>query len=126
MIADPKLKQARAEIEAILKRYDIAAFCVLHNAPGNGEIFADLSPSYSRVTGVLPEVRVRIKREDYGSDMAAWGRDAAVTANLISFMGKALGSCAMPLLELSKIIDAKLGAEHGIEHHQPDSPKGAP
>lgn len=41
-----RLKLAQAEIEAVLKKYDLAGVVGLHT-PGASKLFFDLSPSYS-------------------------------------------------------------------------------
>ncbi len=114
---DAKLIQARGEINAILKKHDIAAYVFLHNAPGKSEVFSHLSPSYSKLVEVpAPDdnigFRVRSKLVDYNGDVEAQKRDLAATANMVSSMALLMGSTAMALLKLATIIDEAVGAEH--------------
>lgn len=114
---DAKLIQARGEIDAILKKHDIAAYVFLHNAPGKSEVFSYLTPSYSKLAEVpAPDgnigFRVRSKLADYGGDKEAQRRDLAATANMVSSMAMLMGTTAMPLLSLAAFIDEKIGAEH--------------
>lgn len=112
-MADPKLIEARDRIRAVLDDLDIAGHVVLHNAPGSLEVLSKLDPSYSKLIGLPPMVRLHSKLSDYHGDAEAQRRDLEATANLVRAFGEALASNAMMLLELSQIIDANVGAEHG-------------
>jgi hypothetical protein len=114
-----KLKRARAEIEAILKAYDIAGHVVLHE-PGWGEVFAHLSPSYSCVTGSFPSVRLRSKLADYGGDADAQKRDLEATVNMLSIFAELLGQAALSFIELSTVANIKTRAEHTEGQFIPD------
>jgi hypothetical protein len=114
---DSKLIQARAEIEEILRRHDIAAHVVLHNAPGNSKIFMRLTPGYSKLAELGSErdgisFRLRSKLADYGGDVEAQKRDLAATANMVSSIAMHLGTAAMPMLRLAEQIDRAVGATH--------------
>lgn len=115
---DAKLLTARAEIEAVLKRHDIAAWFILHNAPGEIEVFAAFQPSYSvlhPVTdagGKLTQIRIRSKASDYAGDREKQLAHQAATANMVSGFATVMGGTALQLLELSMTIDAAFGAEH--------------
>ena len=85
----PKLKQARAEIEAILKKHDIGGWCILH-APSHAELFMDINPSYSKLQGTFPVIRVHSKLEDYGGDQQAQIADLSATVNMINMMSEGL------------------------------------
>jgi len=111
-MSDSKLLKARAEIEAIIDRHDIAAHVVLHNAPGSLEIFYRLQPSYSRLIGLPPMVRLRSKLAEYKGDADAQRRDLEATANMVSGIATALGGNAMMMLELASLIDGWTGAKH--------------
>jgi hypothetical protein len=120
-MSDPKLLAARAEILAVLKRYDIAGHIVLHNAPGNLEIFSKFDPSYSRLIGLPPVVRLRSKAADYGGDKDAQRRDLEATANMVSGIATTMAENAMNLLNLAAWIDNATGAKHTPLHPGPDS-----
>jgi hypothetical protein len=122
---DPTLKQARAEIQAILDRYDIAGFVALHR-PGNGECWLHIAgPSYSKMTGGPVDYRIRSQLVDYGGDVAAQKRDLESTAQMLHTLAQMTAEMALPLMALSTDIDKKVGATHQPGRHEPDPPKGA-
>lgn len=124
-ISDPKLKAVRAEIEALLKKHDVAGVCVLHNAPNSSESFAFLEPSYSQITGVAPHFRFRAKADDYAGDLERMARDVNATANMTSSIALGLGIAGLHYLELATAVDKITGAKHSGPTFQPDAPKGA-
>lgn len=115
---DAKLIAARAEIEDILQRHDVAAHVVLHNAPGNSEVFMRLTPRYSRLVPMGSErdgleYRLLSKLADYNGDAKAQARDLAATANMVHSIAMALGQDAMAMLQLSDFVSSSTGATHG-------------
>lgn len=115
---DPKLIAARAEIEEIVRRHDIAAHVILHNAPDQSEVFMRLTPRYSRLQELGSEregtfYRLRSKLADYGGDAAAQARDLAATANMVHSLAMHLGTCAMPMLQLADQVNHATAAIHG-------------
>jgi hypothetical protein len=114
-----KLKQARAAIEKILKRYDIAGHVVLHE-PNYGEVFMNLTPSYSKLSGTPPLMRLRSMVADYGGDREARRADLEATANMVAIMAELMASNALIFLDLKTWIDAKLGAKHTDSVFEPD------
>lgn len=108
-----RLKIARLEIEAILKKHDLAGVAVLHT-PGMAEIFYDVAPSYSCLryndkTGML---RVRSKLADYGGDAAAQRLGQAATANMAAALADSLGRAALMFLGMAEVVDKEMQAEH--------------
>lgn len=112
-MSDQKLIEARDRIKAILDELDIAGHISLHNAPGNFEIFTKLDPSYSKLKGLPPLVRLRSTLADYGGDADAQRRDLEATASMVSGIGTTMAMNALQLMELAAWIDARVGAEHG-------------
>lgn len=115
---DVKLIQAHAEIAALLRKHDIAAHVVLHNAPGESEVFMRLTPSYSRLVeqavsheGVVYRLRSKLV-EDYGGDREAQVRDMAATANMVCSLATHLGEAALSMRSLAQHIDQLVGAKH--------------
>lgn len=115
---DPKLIAARAEIEAILRKNDIGAWVVLHNAPGEIEVFSHLTPSYSILQtttgehGNLQAVRILSKLDQYDGDREKQRADQGATAGMINSFALVMGTTAISLIELANTIDEAVGAEH--------------
>lgn len=120
-----KLKTARAEIEAVLKRHDIAGFVSLH-APGWGEQFWNIWPSYSVLVGDMPAIRVKSKAADYGGDLQRQRADQQDTAGMIHHLAISMAGCGMQFLELAQALDAQFGAEHVDKGFIPDPSKSNP
>jgi hypothetical protein len=120
-----KLKQARKEIEAVFKKYDIAGFAALH-APGWGEQFWNIWPSYSILIGDFPAIRIRSKLSGYGGNVKAQVKDQEDTAGMMKALSQSTAEAAIQFLELSRVLDAKLGAEHTDKGFIPDPSKHNP
>jgi hypothetical protein len=112
------LKAARAKIEKVLKEHDIAGFVSLH-APGHGEVFWNIWPSYSILKGDFPTIRIVSKRADYPSPHEQQ-EDQAATANMMMHLSTSMAGCAMQFLELSKVLDAKFESKHTEGTFKPD------
>lgn len=112
----PKLKKAMVEIEAIIKKHDIAASVVLHT-PFNGEHKLFIQPSWSCVSEVSDKhVRVKAKLEDYPTQLA---RDKSLTetSNMLNILANLTGNQALALMSVSDMVDSKIGAEHTDRGH---------
>lgn len=115
---DAKLLAARAEIETVLRRYDVAGWVILHNAPGELEWFSHLSPSYSRIVmEPRPDggssMRMRAKPADSSPGAIEEERRAVqATANMMHMMALALGDAAMQMLPAAEKINKATGAKH--------------
>lgn len=116
-----RLKIARAEIEGILKKHDLAAVVALHT-PGMTEFFYDITPSYSRVwiDEVVGQLRVKSKLSDYGGDKDAQLLDQGATANMIHGLAADLSSAADMFGSIAPFIDRVLSAEHTDPVYRPD------
>jgi hypothetical protein len=123
-LANKKLKAARADIEKVLRRHDIAGIVFLHTAPGSSEAFMRLDPSYSKLVGVPPTVRLMSKLADYGGDERRQLEDLAATANMVHSLAVLCAQTAMPLLDLAQTIDTATGAEHTGLGFEPDPQPG--
>jgi hypothetical protein len=119
-MSDPKLLQAMDRIKFILTELDIAGHIVLHNAPGKVEIFTRLDPSYSRLIGLPPVVRLRSKLADYAGDQEAQRRDLEATAGMVASFAEVLATTAMHMMELGTWIDDRLGTRHTPLTADPD------
>jgi hypothetical protein len=116
-----RLKIARAEIEAVLKKHDIGGAVVLHT-PGMTEWFYDIRPSYSCawIDDAASVVRVRSKLADFGGDAEAQQRGQAATANLLNGLARDLGQAAIMFLDVAHVADQALRAEHTASVHVAD------
>ena len=112
-MSDPKLLQAMEKIKQVLDDADIAGHVVLHNAPGKFEILTKLDPSYSKLIGLPPAVRLRSKLADYEGDVDRQRADLEATASMVGGLGELMGKSALSFILLSEWIDANTGAEHG-------------
>ena len=112
-MSDSKLTEARDRIKRILDEADIAGHVVLHNAPGKLEVFTKLDPSYSKLIGLPPIVRLRSKLADYGGDTTKQREDLQATASMVRGIAELTGVTAVQLMDLADFIDEKTGAKHG-------------
>jgi len=120
-----RLKTARLEIEAVLKKHDLAGVVVLHT-PGMAEFFYDIRPSYSCVwiDEQAPALRVKSKLSEYGGDVNAQRHDQAATANMIHGLAEDLEGAAGMFSPIAAFIDRALRAEHTAAEHTPDPMEG--
>lgn len=120
-----RLKLARTEIEAVLKKHDLAGVVVLHT-PGMTEFFHDIRPSYS--CAWLDEqaqmLRVRSKLDHYHGDAQAQQHDQAATANMLHGLAEDLNSASGMFLDMAAIADRMLRAKHTPAAFVPDPMEG--
>lgn len=121
-----KLKVVRQEIEAIIRKHDVAGFVTLHGVDA-GEVFWNIWPSYSILSGDFPSIRIVSKAADYkGLEVKKREFDMAQTAQMIDHLGTTMGGCGLQFLELAKVLNAKLGATHEDKGFTPDPSKFNP
>lgn len=123
-----RLKVARLEIEAVLKKHDLAGVVVLHT-PGMAEFFYDIRPSYSCVAideevGAL-RVRSRLQ-QDYQGDQQAQQHDQAATANMVRAIADNLQGAAGMFVAAALFVDRALRAEHWASHYVVDPSEAKP
>lgn len=111
-----KLKSARAEVEELLKRYDIVGHFVLC-APHNAEAGVCLEASWSKLRmEAAPEggviVRLRSHHEEYGGDLERQQRELEASVCVPAMMWPILAQAAMSMQELSEELDEVTGATH--------------
>jgi|SRR5215510_5693282 len=117
-----RLKKAKEEILAVLKKYDCAGYVVLHR-PNWNEVFWDIKPSYSILLGEFPTIRIRSKlQEDHGGDKDKQRFAQEQTCQMIHGMAKLMGNHAMMFLELNAVLTAKFKPEHSEDDYIPDPP----
>lgn len=108
----PKLKMAMEEIKAIIKKHDVGAIVVLHS-PGHCEYLNALEPSYSCVKIENGgKVILKTKSTHYNGDKKKRDEIATATSNMLSALGTVGGRLSMNVLELSKVLDEHINAEH--------------
>lgn len=102
----PKLKKAAAEINEILKKYDIAGVVLLHT-PGHSEYLLKLDPSYScaNMNEKTGEVRLKATEAMYGKVK----RDKMLedTTNMVVCLAHIASMEAMNLINLQKMLETK-------------------
>ena len=116
-----RLKVARTEIEAILRKHDLAGVVVLHT-PGMTEFFYDVQPSYSCACIDEEHHAVRIKSvgADYGGDRQAQRHDLSATSNLFFAVASDLNDAAGMFAEIAGAVDLLTNAKHTAAVHVPD------
>lgn len=113
-----RLKVARIEIEAILRKHDLAGVVILHT-PGMTEFFYDVRPSYSCAWIDQEHQRVRVKSlaADYGGDVQAQLLDQAASANLFYGLASDLTAAASMFADVAAVVDRATRAEHSPAKH---------
>jgi hypothetical protein len=109
-----RLKTARIEIEAVLKKHDLAGVVVLHT-PGMGEFFYDIRPSYSVcwIDESVPMVRIKSKLDsDHGGNAEQQVHDQAGTANMIAAIVDNLSAGARMFMDVQHVVDRAFLAKH--------------
>lgn len=107
----PKLKKAMQEIKDILSKHDIAGLVVIHE-PGHSEFLNKLDPTWSacRING--DRIRVKAKLEDFAGNVKARNKAIADTSNMLHLLCDTTARMLMPLMDMSKRVDATVGADH--------------
>lgn len=123
--AQKKMKDARAEIEAVLKKHDIAGFVTLHAGGSWGEVFWNMWPSWSIVVGDFPAIRLKSKAADYPS-LIEQRHAQEQTAQMLNHLAMSMGACSVQFLELSQVVDGVLEATHVDKGFTPDPSKSNP
>lgn len=116
-----RLKIARTEIEALLKKHDLGGLVVLHT-PGMCEFFYDIQPSYSCawIDERFGGLRVQSKRADYDGDLEAQRNDQAATAQLLRAFAEQTVRAAIMFTQVAEVADRLLQAEHSAGQLVPD------
>ena len=109
---DVKLKVAAEEIKDILRKFDIAGAITLH-APGHGEYFLHLNPSYScAYMHEDDQIRFFSKIKNYVDKETAI-KHQTDTANMLHILTQVTAINFTVLEQLSKSLDDEIGAIHG-------------
>lgn len=111
----PKLKMAMLEIDAILKKHDIAGFVIIHT-PGFSEYLNYINPSYSCAKLEPNGVRFKLKADEVGGREKA-AKIAAETLNLITHFSEILGRYGLLYMEAQEILNEKWQGESGPDEH---------
>ena len=108
-----RLKVARAEIEAIIQKHDLAGAVVLHT-PGMSEWFYQVNPSYSclHVDEQAGTARVKSLLADHGGDRQAQLLEQACTANMVASLASELHLGAGMFNFLQRVVDQAARAAH--------------
>lgn len=100
------------EIKAILDKYDIAGFVVLHTPPFS-EHYLKINPSYScaRFEELADGTAIRFKaklQEDFQGDKVACHKKVTDTINMFDHLSMRTGETAMALIDMQRLIDTKV------------------
>ena len=122
-----RLKVARLEIEAVLRKHDLAGVVVLHT-PGMAEFFYDIRPSYSCawIDESVPMLRLKSKVADYAGDARAQQHDQAATANMARALAEDLSHAAQMFVGVAHVIDRAFKSEHTTGFLVPDPMEAKP
>ena len=114
----PKLKNAMAEIKAILEKHDIAGAIVLHE-PGFGEHLIRLDPSYSSA-----KLLNALKSKNYKPDFKTYTegiKKIESTVNMFRIMAELSGKTTLHLMDWSDNLEGVYKPTHfngGYTTHQ--------
>ena len=121
-MSDPKLKEAAAEIQAIMRKHDIAGYTMLMSKT-NSEFMFTLDPSWSAVVVAEDHIRIRAKEAELGSKEAVKEK-AELTAHILcqlrdlSAHGFSVADHLIKKMETVYEIDHK--PYSGFEPHRPN------
>lgn len=118
-----RLKIARAEIEAVLKKHDIAGVVVLHT-PGMTEFFYDIRPSYSCCWIAGQDFRIRSKLAEFDGDAEAQRHDQGATANMLAGLAQDLAQAGIMFLSVAQVADRAFDVTHTDAVLVPDPNEG--
>jgi len=132
MAISPKLKQARAEIEAILQKYDLGATFYLYtntgieekrdgtfHATGICEYSMNLDTSYSCLKASSEGIRFRSLKDEYSGDTIKQAADQAASINMLESIAAIQSEHALRMLELHKILKKRMGGSSEDYGHRP-------
>lgn len=109
---DPKLKEAAAEIRAILRKHDLAAYIAMAS-PTHGEFAMEITPTWSAVKWEDRDngkLRIRVKEAELGKEKAH--ALAESTAHMI-FQLRDLTALGFKMTDnLAEILKAEIEIEH--------------
>ena len=119
----PKLKEAMAEINAVLERHDIAAHVVLHE-PGFSEYLWRIDPSWSVIrfgveSSSVTGFRFRSKLEDYGGDKDLQKREQDASINMIVHFKDMLQRDGVIARNIEEVLKNHIDFEYGESVHTP-------
>lgn len=113
---DAKLIEARALIEDVLQRLDIAGHVILHNKTQKLEVFSHFTPSYSNLITTAKDggtlFALRSVSADY-PDKEAQRRDLEATASMCDGIADALTINAAMMCAVAAEVNRLTGALHG-------------
>lgn len=118
-----KLKEAMAEIKAILTKHDIAGHVLLQE-PGFSEYLMAIEPSWSVLRVVNNGIRIRSKlQDDFDGDRAAKLAADQASANLVRHFADLLARDAEIFEQIDELLHKTWASEHGPGTHTPHRPQ---
>ena len=119
----PKLKEAMAEINAIIDKYDIAAYVILHT-PGFTEYVNRISPSYSCAFLQDGQLRVRLKTAELPGGEAEAKKLAEGTYNMFTLMTDVMVMHVGGYIDLQEMLQEKWDGTY-TDTNLPEPPKSS-
>ena len=114
----PKLHKAMEELNAVLKKHDIAGFIAIHT-PGYVEYSHNLMPSYSacNIDNTTGRVVIKGKLEHYLGNKEEQHYKLSATCNMLHMIAEATMEQGLNIAILSQHADELFGSEHGNATH---------
>lgn len=109
--SSPKLKEAMAEIKAVLMKHDIAGHILLHEY-GFSEFMLYTNTSWSVVHLMENGIRIRSKIDDFDGDKNAKRRADEASLNMLAHFADLLDRDAAIFRQLSDMLTERWDAEH--------------
>lgn len=122
LVYSPKLKEAMAEIKAILTKHDIAGHVLLHE-PGFSEYLLAVEPSWSVLQLIDGGVRIRSKLVDFNGDKDAQHKASESTASLIRIFADLLERDSILFEKMHDILMEHWDITHTQGIHTPHRPQ---
>jgi hypothetical protein len=113
----PKLKNAMAQIKAILEAHDIAGSIVLHE-PGFGEHLLRIDPSWScaKFNPVHKELKFQAQVSDF-KNAAEAKKKIESTLNMFKIMADLNGQMTLCVMDMSDRLEERYKPTHFIGGH---------
>lgn len=118
----PTLKEAMAEIKAIIAKHDISGHVILHE-PGFSEYFFAIEPSWSLLKIEKNGIRIRSKLEDFAGNKDAQKKASENTVSLIRHFIDDMVRDTKLFEQIYKMLSKHWDITHSQGIHTPHRPQ---